>query len=190
MATLNPMEKIFPTHPPPVSKETYVIGGILTTVFGLAELLQDSKNVACLWLLHPRLQSQKCMEPIAASIINDWNSQLKLKAAKGRVAPGLIAVSFDQRNHGSRQIESVANEAWISGNETHAQDMFSSYRQLSPFNLEICTSDASRWHFTRHLTAHHLSSLLHLSQLGALPHRPSGSRCLPWWTCSLALHPT
>ncbi|KAJ2985319.1 hypothetical protein NUW58_g5601 [Xylaria curta] len=37
---------------------------------------------------------------------------------------GLIAVAFDQRNHGSRLVSSVANDAWRQGNDTHAQDMF------------------------------------------------------------------
>ena len=128
MTTPNPMETTFPTPAPPISKKTYTIGGILTTVFGLTELPQEADNVACLWLLHPRLQTQKCMEPIAASIINDWNNNSQKRNSKDQ-SSGLIAVSFDQRNHGSRQINPLANEAWRSGNDNHAQDMFSIYRQ-------------------------------------------------------------
>ena len=48
---------------------------------------------------------------------------------KGQSPTGLIAVSFDQRNHGTRKVDNLANEAWRSGNESHAQDMFSIYRE-------------------------------------------------------------
>lgn len=34
-------------------------------------------------------------------------------------------MAFDQRNHGSREVDKLANEAWKSGNPNHAQDMFS-----------------------------------------------------------------
>ncbi len=34
-------------------------------------------------------------------------------------------MAFDQRNHGSREVDKLANEAWIHGNPNHAQDMFS-----------------------------------------------------------------
>ena len=36
-------------------------------------------------------------------------------------------MSFDQRNHGTREVSAIANEAWRSGNENHAPDMFSCY---------------------------------------------------------------
>lgn len=115
--------------PQPVSKETHCIAGILTTVYGLRELEADIHNVACLWLLHPRLQSQECMGPIASSTINTWNERLrKYKKSDRRI--GLIAVSFDQRNHGSREVDKLANEAWRAGNAKHAQDMFTTYRTL------------------------------------------------------------
>lgn len=37
---------------------------------------------------------------------------------------GLIALAWDQRNHGSRLVDGKANGAWREGNGTHAQDMF------------------------------------------------------------------
>ena len=130
MAAPNPVGKTYSTRPSSISKETFTIAGILTNVYGLAELPSESKNVACFWLLHPRLQTQACMEPIAYSAITEWNHTLAQRKDQAQ-ALGLIAVTFDQRNHGSREIESLANEAWKYGNEKHAQDMFSSYR-LSP----------------------------------------------------------
>jgi len=97
-----------------------------------------------LWLLHPRLQTQSCMEPIAASAINDWNHRLKTAESAGpRI--GLVAASFDQRNHGSRKINKVANEAWRSGNASHAQDMLGIYRSSGgPINV-LTSLTALRW---------------------------------------------
>ncbi len=129
MAINNPMEKTYTTTPASVSKKTFSIAGIITTVYGLGELPSQVEDVACLWLLHPRLQTQACMEPIAASMIIDWNRRLQeATAISGQASKGLIAVSFDQRNHGSREVDKLANEAWRSGNAKHAQDMFSIYR--------------------------------------------------------------
>ena len=127
MATPDPMEGTYPTQPLPVSKKAFAISGILTVVYGLEELPKDAVDVVCLWLLHPRLQTQTCMEPVAASAINDWNCQLQ-NTSNARRRVGLIAASFDQRNHGTREVDKMANEAWRSGNESHAQDMMGIYR--------------------------------------------------------------
>lgn len=126
MTTPNPMDRTYPEQSQPLSKETHCVGGLLTTVYGLNELQADIRNVACLWLLHPRLQTQECMEPIACSTIDQWNLKLR-NNKKSNKATGLIAVSFDQRNHGTREVAPMANEAWRTGNEKHAQDMFASY---------------------------------------------------------------
>lgn len=61
------------------------------------------------------------MAPFAAQFITNWQHQPQSRYK------GLIAVSFDQRNHGSRLVSPNANEAWRGGNERHAQDMFSCY---------------------------------------------------------------
>ena len=121
------MANTFKIPTQPVSKETHCIAGLLTTVYGLSELQTDIHDVACLWLLHPRSQTQECMEPIASSTIHEWNERLRKRKNKDG-ATGLIAVSFDQRNHGSREVDKLANETWKAGNERHAQDMFASYR--------------------------------------------------------------
>lgn len=125
MATPNPMANTYPIPPLPVSQKTVCIAGIITTVYGPDELDAKVQDVACLWLLHPRLQTQECMAPVAASTVNAWREE-KQKPKKGK-ALGLICVSFDQRNHGSREVDALSNEAWRSGNKTHAQDMFASY---------------------------------------------------------------
>jgi len=129
MATPNPLESSHKYgNPPPVSAKTYHIAGILTTVYGLDEL-PNVTEVACLWLLHPRLQNKEIMTPVAASVINAWNDNLRKKPSQS--PKGLIAVAFDQRNHGTREVDKLANEAWRAGNPRHAPDMFSIYRTSS-----------------------------------------------------------
>jgi len=103
----------------PVSMKTFYVGGIITDVYGLDELSSSCKAVSCLWLLHPRGLNKQWMADTASSSIKDWNQ--RPQASKR----GLLAVSFDQRNHGSREVHAPANGAWIEGNESHAQDMFS-----------------------------------------------------------------
>lgn len=112
MSAPNPLEASHPTPPAAVSSQTYHIAGILTTVYGQDELPPSCDTVTCLWLLHPRL---------AASMIHDWDRRRRTSGSR----KGLIAVAFDQRNHGSREVDRLANEAWIQGNPNHAQDMFS-----------------------------------------------------------------
>ncbi|QSZ36787.1 hypothetical protein DSL72_006670 [Monilinia vaccinii-corymbosi] len=60
------------------------------------------------------------MGSVASGCIQAWNEQ----SGANRTV-GLIAAAFDQRNHGSREVNALANESWRDGNETHAQDMFS-----------------------------------------------------------------
>ena len=144
MSTPDPMASTYPSAPRAISKETHCIAGILTTVYGLQELPKEIHEVACLWLLHPRLQTQACMEPIASSTIHEWNERQRATKRKDRTI-GLIAVSFDQRNHGTREVDTLANEAWRSGNSRHAQDMFASYRP-SPTQLPSPTSIPANTH--------------------------------------------
>ena len=151
MATPNPLESAYLTPPAAVSEQSYSIAGILTTVYGLQELDPDVKNVACLWLLHPRLQTQACMKPVAASVIQHWNEQLQLLKDR-KSAVGLIAASFDQRNHGSREVDKLANQAWNGGNKRHAQDMFSIYRWTTDCSaLRYCLIPEQMVHQSTHL---------------------------------------
>lgn len=115
MATPNPIAS---DNSHPISLKTIHIAGILTDIYGLEELSGSCKKVSCLWLLHPRLQEKAVMSNLASRCITDWNQH----ESSGSV--GLIAVAFDQRNHGSRLVKSISNEAWRQGNVFHAQDMW------------------------------------------------------------------
>lgn len=117
-ATNNPLEGTSTSST--VSSQTFTIAGILVTVHGLSEVPSTASSVTCLWLLNPRLQTKETMAPIAAQIIQGWN-------ATSPKNTGLIAAAFDQRNHGSRLVDKLHNEAWRQGNPRHAQDMFSCY---------------------------------------------------------------
>jgi hypothetical protein len=119
MATPNPLQDSHSSPPPSVSMKTFHIAGILADVFGLDEVSPSCKLISCLWLLHPRLQTKQIMGTVASTCITDWNQR-----TSGDRKVGLIAVAFDQRNHGTRNVKEIANEAWRGGNETHAQDMF------------------------------------------------------------------
>ncbi|CBY01346.1 hypothetical protein IAQ61_003177 [Plenodomus lingam] len=120
-ATNNPLEDTHSSSSfPTVSATTFTIAGIIVTVHGLSELPPSTQEVACLWLLHPRLQTAQTMAPLANQIISTHN-------ARKSSSKGLIAVAFDQRNHGTRCVDKLHNEAWRSGNPRHAQDMFSCY---------------------------------------------------------------
>lgn len=119
-----------PQSPPSISKVTLTVAGIAITVFGLDELPPRASEVACLWLMHPRLATQERMSGIASSAINDWNRRIRDgRTGATTSTKGLIAVSFDQRNHGTRLVDPLANEAWRQGNPRHAQDMFSVFRE-------------------------------------------------------------
>ncbi|KAH8820914.1 Alpha/Beta hydrolase protein [Xylogone sp. PMI_703] len=107
----------------PISEKVFTIAGILTSVYGLDELPADCKSVSCLWLLHPRLQIRQYMTSVASDCIHGWNQSRPVDSKVG-----LIAVAFDQRNHGTREVMPLANQAWKEGNPLHAQDMFSIFQ--------------------------------------------------------------
>ena len=125
MSTPNPMDEPYGS-PAQASKTTYAIGGITCNVFGLRELPDDVKDVSCLWLLNPRMSKKEHMEPVAHTVIAAWNDKLAVKQGPGR--QGLIAIAFDQRNHGSRLVDKQSNQAWAQGNPRHAQDMYSIFQ--------------------------------------------------------------
>ncbi|KAF6839436.1 hypothetical protein CPLU01_01856 [Colletotrichum plurivorum] len=123
MPEINPMQTAA-APPPAVSKTTILMSGLLCDVYGLAELSSAQQRppsaVSCLWLYHGRLRAKEDMGDFAARAVSRWNSsEQRTKAGRG-----LIAVAFDQRNHGSRLLSATANESWKGGNRAHALDMY------------------------------------------------------------------
>ena len=136
MASINPVKYSILDTSATVSEKEFSIAGLHTVVWGIEELHPQKKNVACLWLMHPRLLTAQVMAPIAATIISAWNEHAKQKGSPGE-AIGLIAAGTDQPHHGKREVNDVAKQDWRHGNETHAQDMFSGYRKL-PLSISDC----------------------------------------------------
>ncbi|KAI5848786.1 Alpha/Beta hydrolase protein [Tricharina praecox] len=99
-------------YPPTV----LTIGGLSTTIHGLNALPPATQTctLTAVHLLHPRLQTSSYMTPLACSILD------------AAISP-TICISFDQRNHGTRSIDPIRNEAWRQGNDTHAIDLLASY---------------------------------------------------------------
>jgi pimeloyl-ACP methyl ester carboxylesterase len=93
---------------------TVTVGGLRVTVYGLTTLPPTPCSLTAVHLLHPRLQVSSYMAPLAAAILDAATSPT-------------ICVAFDQRNHGTREIEPLRNEAWRAGNDRHAVDLFASY---------------------------------------------------------------
>ncbi|KAL2119516.1 hypothetical protein VTJ04DRAFT_6477 [Mycothermus thermophilus] len=108
--------------PPTVSKTTILMAGLPVDVYGLADLAPTVTLVSCLWLHHPRTRDRAHMSDIAARCVGAWNETGNKNASSRR---GLVALAFDQRNHGHRLVSEKENGSWRDGNPTHAVDMFS-----------------------------------------------------------------
>lgn len=139
---LDPMVKTYDMPKQHVSKKLVPVAGIQCAVYGLDELPPQAKEVSCLFALHARGVTMASMEHIAVAAVADYNRRLR----EGRVEPGqqnkgMIAVCFDQRNHGTREVDRRCNNAWRNGNPTHAQDMWAIFRELSPLFFVLTSSE-------------------------------------------------
>lgn len=126
-----------PLPPPPsVSKCTIPMSGLLVDAYGLreastplvissAEPLPPPQKITCLWLHHARTRTKEAMGDFACHAIAAWNKRrAQLAAMKNAVEDrGLVALAFDQRNHGTRMVDEKANGSWRDGNKLHAVDM-------------------------------------------------------------------
>lgn len=106
------------------------MSGLLCDVYGLEELVAREKRpsaVSCLWLHHPRLRAKEDMEDIASRVISRWEEKSSSSSSSVSGSGGsrsLIAVAFDQQNHGTRTASATARDSWREGNKTHALDMW------------------------------------------------------------------
>ncbi|KAL0778267.1 hypothetical protein CaCOL14_005920 [Colletotrichum acutatum] len=124
-ATHNPMRASTP--PPAVSRTTIHMSGLLCDVYGLEELVAREKRpsaASCLWLHHPRLRAKEDMEDIASRVISRWEDKPSSSGSGSDSGRALIAVAFDQQNHGTRTASATARDSWREGNKTHALDMW------------------------------------------------------------------
>lgn len=116
-----------PSPTPLLAPKTFRISGIEVDIFGLDNLPSSCESVSCLWLLHGRLQSRDAMAATASTCIRHWNERRASSSSSSSPSActtrGLVCVSFDQRNHGTRSVGALANQAWKE-NELHALDMY------------------------------------------------------------------
>lgn len=105
--------------PPAVSMRTIAITGILCDIYGLEHLPSSLTHVSVLWLHNPRLGTKERMAQFAQRAVGEYN-----RTRAGESTRGLIAVAFDQRNHGTREAHPLSNLSWKKDNPHHAQDMF------------------------------------------------------------------
>ncbi|KAH6630863.1 hypothetical protein B0J18DRAFT_114433 [Chaetomium sp. MPI-SDFR-AT-0129] len=120
-----------PLPPPPtISTHTIQMAGLLVDVHGLSDLPPTTTHVSCLWLHHQRTRRREDLAGIAARCVGGWNAQVATDLngkgegkGKGKGTRGLVALAYDQRNHGSRIVDEKANGSWRDGNGRHAVDM-------------------------------------------------------------------
>ncbi|THH27500.1 hypothetical protein EUX98_g6690 [Antrodiella citrinella] len=97
-----------------------VVAGLTLDIYH--DAANTSSEVVVLFLLHGRNGSMKKVKWIAESLL-DQIAEKRERASNG--IPSLVIVAFDQRNHGSRVVDSLANSSWKKNNERHAIDMYS-----------------------------------------------------------------
>ncbi|BGP43711.1 hypothetical protein JCM10449v2_007756 [Rhodotorula kratochvilovae] len=99
--------------------KSLVVGGLPVSVYGLEALTQGQSDVAVCFLLHGR------MGRAAHPLIDRFAQRLVAYAAEQRAHNDgwdLIVVTFDQRNHGHREVDRERNLGWAEGGKKHAQE--------------------------------------------------------------------
>ena len=98
------------------------VSGLETHVYGLENVRKSyATSVDVVFILHGRTQRWQDYEKMAVAILEkDKVAGPGGDGTSTQMKRGLIVVSFDQRNHGHRQVSQLANQTWIDGNELHA----------------------------------------------------------------------
>lgn len=132
------MMKAFGFDPKSFSKREIFIGGVDTYVYNDSLLIPYIENfnaqaestiegghnlkelpINVLYLVHQRGGDYTLTESIAYKTLKEYYE----KKEDARIP--LICVTFDNRNHGSRNVNESSNKSWKGGNKTHGVDMIS-----------------------------------------------------------------
>ncbi|KAI9019081.1 Alpha/Beta hydrolase protein [Hyaloraphidium curvatum] len=102
---------------PAVSVHDLPIGGITVTAYGLDELRARNRPAAvcAVIVLHGRTLTRQDVAPYCRALCAGNSPSRPVH---------LLALAFDQRNHGQRLLDKDRNEDWGRGNRTHERDMF------------------------------------------------------------------
>ncbi|KAK9452488.1 Alpha/Beta hydrolase protein [Dipodascopsis uninucleata] len=111
-----------PEDTPKSSITTVNIAGILVYIYGLEELTEEQKkDVVVFFHIHGRTRTYKSSEEAILQILAD----VRKATSRSGTKKGFIGVTFDNRNHGARAIDTISIASWHGGNENHGQDMMS-----------------------------------------------------------------
>jgi pimeloyl-ACP methyl ester carboxylesterase len=94
----------------------FLIGGIKVYVYGLSHIPAHVQQLNAVYVLHPRGQTYRFSEQVAEIWLERHYSNSEVP---------LIAVTFDNRNHGERTIDAKRNNDWQEGNRSHGVDLCS-----------------------------------------------------------------
>lgn len=100
---------------PRSSRTEFVIGGIRVYVYGLPPTPVSAERASILYMAHQRTRTYKVTEGMAHEILHQYRSRSRIEPKET-----LLAVTFDMRGHGEREISREANLTWKDGNEQHA----------------------------------------------------------------------
>ncbi len=121
------------------------VSGLETHVYGLDEVLTSQvKSVDVVFVLHGRTQRWQDYEATALAILAKDKVDVPLHMPRG-----LLVVSFDQRNHGHRQVSQLANQTWADGNDLHAQDMCENVFYVSRVIDALTASSQTRYNMAQ-----------------------------------------
>ncbi|EMD33315.1 hypothetical protein CERSUDRAFT_87199 [Gelatoporia subvermispora B] len=109
-----------------INKQSPAVGGLTVHVYSQSDV-DPATPVTVLVFLHGRLGRVEDIEWVARSTLED----VQARRAAEQGAQDLLIVTFDQRNHGSRLVSELANEAWAKKNDRHAVDMYAIYSGTS-----------------------------------------------------------
>ncbi|CAK7216220.1 hypothetical protein SEUCBS140593_002802 [Sporothrix eucalyptigena] len=103
---------------PRSSKTTINIAGFHVHLYGVDELTPEQrKDTTVVFHVHGRTRTYKDAEALSHELLSELRKQSTKK--------GVVFATFDNRNHGTRAIDTISIVDWRSGNTTHGQDMLS-----------------------------------------------------------------
>ncbi|CAK7224170.1 hypothetical protein SCUCBS95973_005429 [Sporothrix curviconia] len=105
---------------PRSSKTTINIAGFHVHLYGVDELTAEQRNdTTVVFHVHGRTRTYADAEDLSHTVLSELRKQ-PTKQTKG-----VVFATFDNRNHGTRAIDTISIADWRGGNPRHAQDMLS-----------------------------------------------------------------
>ncbi|KAJ9109202.1 hypothetical protein QFC21_000531 [Naganishia friedmannii] len=103
------------------------IGGINTVVYNFEAAKRSNLPITVLIATHGRGEDQFHLTELIAGTYKKVDELEKKAGDSGKRKRDLIVVTLDQRNHGERKVDDIANQGF-EANERHAIDMYAMHR--------------------------------------------------------------